>query len=107
MSIPFLNLKNIFISLFFYDIISYIILGARIMPNFESIKQFFIDHIDRFVHYKVNTKEQVIQKKYLTENICKEIINNPKVIDFFSIEFLKLVLILSSTNTPSSSILLE
>ena len=57
------------------------------MPNFESIKQFFIDHIDRFVHYKVNTKEQVLQKKYLTENICKEIINNPKVIDFFSIEF--------------------
>lgn len=57
------------------------------MPNFEIIKQFFIDHIDRFVHYKVNTKEQVIQKKYLTENICKEIINNPKVIDFFTIEF--------------------
>ncbi len=57
------------------------------MTDFEKIKQFFVEHTDKFVHYKIIDKEEKSKEGYLSDFIHKQILNNPKVKDFFAIEF--------------------
>lgn len=57
------------------------------MKDFEKIKGFFIDHLDRFVAYNVITKEEKDKETHLTEYVAKNIVRNPSVKDYFVLNF--------------------
>lgn len=57
------------------------------MSNLEKIKEFFISHANNFVCYKIISKEEKVKEQYLTDYVCKNIVQNEKVQDFFVMEF--------------------
>ena len=57
------------------------------MTDFEKIKDFFTKHIDKFVCYKIISKEEKIKEKYLTDYVLNNLIQNENVKDFFVMEF--------------------
>ncbi len=57
------------------------------MTDFEKIKNFFLERVDNFVHYKVLDKSDKLQEGYLSQFVYEKIINDTEVDDFFAIEF--------------------
>ena len=57
------------------------------MTDFEKIKQFFIEHIDKFVYYKIISKDEKINSNYLPDYVLNNLVHNESVKDFFVMEF--------------------
>ena len=57
------------------------------MTDFEQMKQFFVGHQNRFVGYRVIDSDMCKKERFLPEYVCKNIINNPGVKDFFVLHF--------------------
>ncbi len=57
------------------------------MTDFEQMKRFFLQHRDRFVGYDLIDSDARKEEKFLPEYVCKSIINDPSVKDFFVLHF--------------------
>ena len=57
------------------------------MTDFDKIKQFFVDHTNKYVNYKVVESNELKAQRFPDEYTVCNIFNNKQVVDFFAIEF--------------------
>ena len=57
------------------------------MTHFDQMKEFFLQHREKLVAYRVIDSTVRTQEMHLPEYVCENILNNPNVKDFFVIEF--------------------
>ena len=57
------------------------------MTEFEQIKQFFVDHANKYVNYRVVGSDELKAQRFPDEYTASNIFANKDVVDFFAIEF--------------------
>ena len=57
------------------------------MTDFDKIKQFFVEHTNKYVNYKVVESNELKAQRFPDEYTVCNIFNNKQVVDFFAIEF--------------------
>ena len=57
------------------------------MTDFDKIKQFFVDHTNKYVNYRVIDRDELKAQRFPDEYTASNIFVNKDVVDFFAIEF--------------------
>ena len=57
------------------------------MTDFDKIKQFFVDHTNKYVNYRVVGSDELKAQRFPDEYTASNIFAGKDVVDFFAIEF--------------------